>query len=146
MSIKNEIAELIKPAIESEGFDLVEIKLALYKANSRLQIFIDSDNGVTIDDCANVSRILEPMIDAANMFKYGYTIEISSPGLDRPLSTARDVRRRVGEKVEIFFNDSSIPPLRGDLVGANDRYIELETKNGRDKLDLFNVRVGKIIF
>ena len=146
MSIKNDIAELIKPAIESEGFDLIEIKLALYKAKGRLQVFIDSDHGVTIDDCANISRILEPMIDAAGIFKYGYTIEISSPGLDRPLSTARDFRRRVGEKVEIFFNDISIPPIRGDLVDANDRYIELETKNGRDKLDLFNVRVGKIIF
>lgn len=146
MISKEKMAELLSASIENEGFELIEIKLSRYKRSSRLQVFIDSDRGVEIDDCAHLSKVIGSIIDARNIFDYGYVIEVSSPGLDRPLHTARDFRRRIGEEIRIFFNDNEMPPLQGELVGTNERYIELQTRNGKNKYDLVNVRMGKIIF
>lgn len=143
---KEKIAELISEPIEQEGFDLVELKLSHYKSSNRLQIFVDSDNGVKLDDCARLTRVIAPVLEAGNLFKHGYIIEVSSPGLDRPLVTAREFRRRIGETVRIFFNDNESAPASGELISADDRYIELQTKDGTSKYDLVNVKMGKIIF
>jgi len=145
MAMKDKIRELISASIEDAGFELVEMKLSRYKRQSRLQLFIDSDDGIKIDDCARISKLVGPLLDDSGLFKYGYAIEVSSPGLDRPLETARDFRRRTGETVEVFFIDTDIPSSRGKLVSANDRYIELQTEDGKNKYDLVGVRVGKII-
>jgi ribosome maturation factor RimP len=145
MKLKNKIAEILTGLLEGEGFDLVEVKLAQYGENSRLQVFIDSDNGVTIDDCVRVSKTIGPVIDAGGLFRYGYTIEVSSPGLDRPLLTARDFRRRIGETVEIVFNDAAVRPLKGELICADDQCIELETESGSGKFNLVDIKSGRII-
>lgn len=145
MALKDKIRELISASIEEAGFELVEMKLSRYKRQSRLQLFIDSDDGIKIDDCTRISKLVGPILDDSGLFEYGYAIEVSSPGLDRPLETARDFRRRIGETVEVFFNDKDIPPSRGKLVSADDRYIELQTEKGKNKYDLIGVRVGKII-
>jgi len=146
MRLKNKIADLIAEPLDEEGFELVEIKLAQYKKQSRLQVFIDTDKGVTIDDCARASKTIAPLIDANELFPCGYIIEVSSPGLDRPLMTARDFRRRLGEDIRIHFHDNSVRPVAGNLVAADDKNIELETNNGRESFALMDVRVGKIIF
>ncbi len=146
MSIKQQIEELITGPLEKEGFELIELKLARYKKNSRVQLFVDSDHGVSIDDCVRLSRIVEPILEQNEVFTYGYTVEVSSPGLDRPLETARDFKRRIGEKIQLYFHDSSIPPKEGELVGADEQFIELENDLGRNKYDLVGIKMGKIIF
>lgn len=146
MALKDDVSELVQTPIEEEGFELVELKLAQYKKSSRLQFFIDSENGVNIDDCVRVSRRIEPVIEASNLFAFGYTIEVSSPGLDRPLKTERDFSRKVGEKMRIFFVEDEFPPVEGVLIGVNETGIEVETENGKSKFDLGKIRVGKIIF
>ncbi len=137
--------ELVSEPIAEAGFELIEVKLARYRKQSRLQLFIDSDNGVKIDDCVRVSKMVRPIFDNSGLFKFGYGLEVSSPGLDRPLETTRDFRRRIGETIEIYFYDKEKPSLRGELVGVEERYIELQTDQGRSKYDLVNVRKGKII-
>jgi ribosome maturation factor RimP len=145
METKDKIMELVSAPIAEAGFELIDIKLARYRKESRLQLFIDSDNGVKIDDCVRISRLVGPIFDNSGLFKFGYGLEVSSPGLDRPLETARDFRRRVGETVEIYFNDKKLPSARGELVSADDRFIEIRTEGGLDKYDLMDVRKGKII-
>ena len=146
MELKSKIAALIEEPLAIEGFELVEIKLARFRQNSRLQIFIDADGGVKLEDCARLSRIIEPIIDAQQLFEYGYVLEVSSPGLDRPLLTARDFRRRIGETIRVTFNDMEIAPVDGQLVAADDQTIELASSDGPRKIDLTVVKMGKIIF
>jgi ribosome maturation factor RimP len=146
MDAKTQISQLLSGPLSDEGFDLIEIKLARFRKSSRLQVFIDSDNRVTIDDCARLSKMIENIIDDANIFIYGYTIEVSSPGLERPLYTAKDFRRRVGEKLQLFFNDAGISPIKGELVNADDAFIELRMDDGNKKIGLETVKMGKIIF
>jgi ribosome maturation factor RimP len=146
MTLKEQISALISAPIEGEGFEVIELRLSRFRGRGRLQLFIDSDNGVKIDDCVRISKLVEPIIDASSLFRYGYVIEVSSPGLDRPLQAARDFRRRIGEKVEIFFNDTELAPFRGELIGANEQHIELQTGEGKSRYSLVDVRMGKIIF
>jgi len=146
MAQKKKIEELVTPVVENEGFELVEMKLARYKKSSRLQLYVDSDHGVSIDDCIKLTKALEPVLEESGVFAYGYTIEVSSPGLDRPLTTARDFKRRIGERVKIHFNDSAVPPAEGELVSADESCIELKIDDDRSKYDLISIKMGKIIF
>lgn len=138
--------ELIRQPIEAEGFDLIELKLVRYKSSTRVRVFVDSDNGVKLDDCAHLSRIIETALDAAGVLRNDYMLEVSSPGLDRPLQTNKDFRRRVGESVRIFFDDAGRSPMEGELVGADETSIELLIDNAREKIDLAGIRMGKILF
>lgn len=146
MELKDKILELLTKPVADEGFDIVELKLSRFKQSSRLQFFVDSENGVKLDDCVRLTRMMEPLIDAEELFKYDYVVEVSSPGLDRPLQTARDFRRRIGETVEISFNDDEIAPLKGELLTVDEKQIELVTSDGNNKFDLADVKAGKIIF
>lgn len=146
MELKNRIMELLAAPLLEEGFDIVEIKLARYRKDSRLQIFVDSDNGVRLDDCAGLSRRIETIIEENQVFGSGYTLEVSSPGLDRPLLTARDFRRRVGETIQLTFNDLDIAPVKGELISADDVMLELKMSDGTRKINLDQVKMGKILF
>jgi len=146
MDAKTKIADLINETLAQEGFELVEIKLAQYRRESRVQVYIDSDGRVSIDDCARLSKIIGPIIDNAHLFREdGYSLEISSPGLDRPLVTIRDFRRRIGENVRVFFNDIGITPVTGELVSVDEASIELQIEDERKRLELESIRLAKII-
>ncbi len=145
MSLKNKIAELIKPPIEEKGFDLVELKLSRYRKSNAVRVFVDSNNGVKLDDCARISKAIDIVLDDNNIFRNGYTIEVSSPGLDRPLQTSKDFKRRIGAQVQILFNQADQSPIKGELTGADDLCIELLTEEGTKKIELAGVKMGKII-
>jgi len=144
--MKAKIAELITPVLNAEGFDLIELKLARYKQSSRLQVYVDSDHGVSIDDCARISKAIEPVLDAENFFAGSYALEVSSPGMDRPLETMRDFQRRIGNKVQVYFADEKRKPVQGVLVGVDDHYIDVKIEDDVTRLDLVDIRMGKILF
>ena len=146
MELKTKLEEIITGPLADEGFEVVEIKIAQFRKSSRLQIFVASDSGVKLDDCARISRVIEPLIDNNHMFPNGYSLEVSSPGLDRPLYTIRDFRRRIGETVRVSFNDISIPDATGELMAVDESgTIELRLTKESRKIGLDEVRVGKII-
>lgn len=145
MGLKNKIAELIKPSLEDYGFDLVELKLARYRQNNAVRIFVDSDNGVKLDDCARLSKAVDLILEDNNIFRNGYTIEVSSPGLDRPMQTYKDFKRRIGEKVQILFEQTDQSPIKGELTGADDSCVVLLTEEGTQKIKLAGIKMGKII-
>jgi len=145
MSLKIIIEELIKKPIEENGFELIELKLSQYKKSGGVRIFIDSDNGVRLDDCARISRVIGSVLENSNIFRDGYSIEVSSPGLDRPLQTIREFQRKIGEQVRIIFKNPAVPTVQGELTGANGQYIELLSDKGPVKIDHAEVKMGKII-
>ncbi len=146
MELKAKIEELITASLTDEGFELVEIKLAQFRKSSRLQLFVASENGVKVDDCARLSRAVIPLLDASGLFPNGYSLEVSSPGLDRPLYTIKEFRRRIGEVVQISFNDITQPNITGVLTAVeDDGMIELRLADETRKYGLDTVRLGKII-
>ena len=95
------IAELITPTIEALGLELWGIEHGSQGKFSLLRIYIDSEEGVTIDDCERVSRQVSAILDVEDPISGEYTLEVSSPGMDRPLFTEEQFKRYLGEVANV---------------------------------------------
>ena len=144
--LKTEVEKVITPILAGEGYDLVEIKLSRFKRNFRLQVFMDADHGVTLGDCAHMSGLMGTALDIADLFDGGYVLEVSSPGLDRPLLLDRDFRRRIGKCVEIqMVDDGREHLIRGDLTGIENGNLIVSRDDCLVEIALAKVRQGRII-
>jgi ribosome maturation factor RimP len=100
-SRQEQLAELIAPVVESLGCIYWGLEYMSQGRHSTLRIFIDGENGVSLEDCANVSRQVGSVMDVEDPITGEYTLEVSSPGTDRPLYTLEHYTRYVGEQVAI---------------------------------------------
>jgi len=95
------VEEVVLPILQDVAMELVDLE---YKREGRdwvLRLFIDKEGGVTLDDCVEVSREVGAILEVEDFIEHAYRLEVSSPGLDRPLKKADDFRRFVGERVKI---------------------------------------------
>ncbi len=100
--IAKTVEEFLNPIVESLGYEIVEVEYTKKPNGMNLTIFIDSVNGIKIEDCEKVhSTIDEPLDELDPTNGASYTLNVSSPGLDRPLSTDRDLKRNLNQMVEI---------------------------------------------
>ncbi|MFL6712462.1 MAG: ribosome maturation factor RimP [Sulfurifustis sp.] len=95
------LRERLQAGVQALGFELVDVELTGGRQHQTLRVYIDSPQGVTVDDCADVSRQLSAILDVEDPFPGTYTLEVSSPGLDRPLVTVADYRRFEGAIVKV---------------------------------------------
>lgn len=95
------VTGIVQPILDSMQLELVDIEFVRLGRESALRLFIDKDGGVTLDDCADVSRELSAILDVEEIISVNYTLEVSSPGLDRPLKKAQDYERYAGRLVKI---------------------------------------------
>lgn len=100
-TVSQEVTDLVAPILEDMGYELVDVAYVTKSGRWVLQLFIDKEGGVTVDDCAAVSREIGDLIDVRDMIPHEYVLEVSSPGLDRPLRKPKDFRRAIGRKVKI---------------------------------------------
>jgi ribosome maturation factor RimP len=144
--IKQQVIDLIEKPLREEGCELVEVVLARYRNNWTLRLFIYSDSGTTIDECARISRIVRDIIEGTTLFESGYALEVSSPGLDRPLTTARDFKHRVGEMVRIEFVDPQEKEGTAEIVSATDNEVQFKDGTGVFTVGLAEIEKATIIF
>jgi ribosome maturation factor RimP len=96
------VARVVEPAIESEGYSLVDLELKRDGGTRVLRLFIDKpEGGITLDDCQKVSHLLSPMLDIEDVVEGRYFLEISSPGINRRIKKRADFERFAGSKVKI---------------------------------------------
>lgn len=93
--------ELIRPIVEDLGYELVDLRILADSGRTILRIMADRPGGITLDECASLSRELSPHLDVADVVPYAYNLEVSSPGMRRPIKRAADVSRFSGQKVYI---------------------------------------------
>ena len=96
-----DLRKLLEPGVSAMGFELVDVEMAGSHHSPTLRVYIDSPRGVNVDDCAKVSRQLSALLDVEDPLPGQYTLEVSSPGLDRPLVKPEDFRRFFGETVKV---------------------------------------------
>ncbi len=96
-----ELQQLLAPVIEALGYELWGVELVAHGRHSLLRIYIDRDEGISIDDCAIASRQASATLDVADPFHGAYTLEVSSPGWDRPLFSEAQFRRYIGEQIRV---------------------------------------------
>jgi ribosome maturation factor RimP len=103
-TVPEQLRATLEPILESEGLELIDLE---YRKEGRgwvLRIFMDKPGGVTLDDCAAMSRQLGDVIDVEELIPQAYTLEVSSPGLDRPLKTEKDFLRSIGKLIQLSTN------------------------------------------
>ena len=146
MKVKSieEIQNALEPIAQGLNVEIVEIELKQGKTPA-LTVYIDKEGGVDLDTCEVFHRAIDPVLDEVDpTFGAPYTLNVSSPGLDRPLKTARDFQKCMGEKVEVKL----FAPLKGKkffeakLVGYDGNCIEIEDKGEVIKLEI--AKIAKI--
>ena len=116
--IEGRIADVIGPVIAAAGMDLESVRVSAAGRRRLLRVVVDSDRGVSLDDAAAISRQLSAALDAAPvMGDFPYTLEVSSPGVDRPLTDPRHWRRAVGRLVQVTAADAG--PISGRVLAAD---------------------------
>ncbi|MFP5350684.1 MAG: ribosome maturation factor RimP [Gammaproteobacteria bacterium] len=100
-TVDTRLRALVESGVNALGFDLVDVELVGGRQHQTLRVYIDSRGGITVDDCADVSRHVSAILDVEDPLPGSYTLEVSSPGLDRPLVTRADFERYCGEIVKV---------------------------------------------
>ncbi|HIR90151.1 MAG TPA: ribosome maturation factor RimP [Candidatus Fimimorpha faecalis] len=93
--------QLVMPIVDENNFELVDIEYVKEAGNWFLRVYIDKQGGITIDDCELVSRALSEQLDKDDFIEDSYILEVSSPGLGRPLKKEKDFERSIGKEVEV---------------------------------------------
>jgi ribosome maturation factor RimP len=127
------IADVIRPVIAAAGMDLESARVTAAGRRRLLRVVVDSDRGVSLDDAATVSRELSAALDTvAVMGDFPYTLEVSSPGVDRPLTDHRHWRRAVGRLVQVAVTDSGgARPVSGRVAAADADGVTLDVEGAR---------------
>lgn len=97
----NQVIELVEPVLADLGFELVDAEQAVNQGRWILRLYIDREGGVTLDDCARVSNELGDLLDVKDLIEHEYILEISSPGLNRPLRKEKDFSKVIGKKIKV---------------------------------------------
>lgn len=100
-SYEAKTAQLIQPVVEANGVELFDVDYVKEGSDWYLRVYIDKEGGIAVDDCEVVSREADPILDADDCIEESYILEVSSPGLGRPLKKDKDFARSIGEEVEV---------------------------------------------
>ena len=140
---EDRIADVIRPVIAAAGMDLESVRVTAAGRRRLLRVVVDSDRGVSLDDAAVVSRKLSAALDAAAvMGDFPYTLEVSSPGVDRPLTEPRHWRRAAGRLVQVAAADAGV--VSGRVVSADADGVTLDVEGARRRFSYAALGAGAI--
>jgi ribosome maturation factor RimP len=143
-----EVERLIAPAVEAMGYDIVRVQLG-GGDRLKLQIMAErrSDGGMNVEDCAEISRAVAAILDVEDPIDSAYMLEVSSPGLDRPLTRLADFERFAGfeAKVEMTRPRDGRRRFRGRLLGTCDAEIVLACEDGEVTLPFAEMQKAKLV-
>lgn len=138
--------KLLVPILQQHGFELVDVEFVKEGSSFYLRSYIDKPGGINVDDCETVSRALEAKLDEEDFISEAYILEVSSPGLGRPLKKEKDFIRNEGKEIELRLYQSfeHEKEFRGILKSWTKDNVSIETDEGRvltfEKKDLALVR------
>lgn len=139
-----DIRAVAEPVIESEGADLVDIEVKGHTGSRVVRLFVDADDGVDVELCARLSRTIGTRLDEADPIPGRYTLQVSSPGADRPLRTQRDFARNVGRNVRIDRSGDA-GTLEGTITAVGADSISLDVDGEEIEVDLDAVTGGRVL-
>ena len=147
MAVSDQIEQLVEAPIESLGYMLVGIEYIKYGPDTVLRIYIDSDQGISIEDCERVSHQVNGILEVEDPISSAYSLEVSSPGFDRPLFKQRDFERFVGVEAKIAMK---LPiqgrrNFKGILHGFSEGNILIEVDGEIYDLPLTKVSKARLV-
>ncbi len=123
-----DLRSLLGPVIENHGAFLVDVSLKSDNKRQLLEIFCETETGITIEKCAEISREILPVIDSSKIAGDNFRLEVSSPGIGVPLKDKRQFTRNVGKLMAIKYREGvEIKQIEGDMIGFKDERVVIET-------------------
>jgi ribosome maturation factor RimP len=143
---EGKIADVIRPVVAAAGMDLESVRVSAAGRRRLLRVIVDSDQGVSLDDAAAISRELSGALDTvAVMGDFPYTLEVSSPGVDRPLTDPRHWRRAVGRLVQVTVTDGGqSEAISGRVAAADSDGVILEAGEVRRRFGYAALGAGAV--
>jgi ribosome maturation factor RimP len=140
---KDHLAEQLTGPMEALGLDLEAVDLTSAGKRRVLRVAIDKDGGVTMDDIADATREVSRVLDDTGaMGEQPYTLEVSSPGVDRPLTLPRHWRRNAGRLVKVTFEEGE--PVIGRITGSDEGGAVLDVEGAEHRVDYAEVKRAKV--
>ena len=130
MELTEQVRELAQKHLKDESQFIVEVVASVKKKPNKLIVIVDGDNGVSIDDCAELSRKLSDALDQNDVIRDPYLLEVSTPGLDHPLKLKRQYFKNRGRNVRVRIQNATVEGL---LVNVTEDAIALEQSTGKGK-------------
>lgn len=140
--LRDTLETRLAPLVEGLGYELWELEYSPGRGSGFLRLYIDAEVGITLDDCERVSRAVSEVLDAEDPIPGQYTLEVSSPGLERPLRTAEHFARFVGETVHVETVQAieGRRRFKGALTATGAETVEVEVDGKRWTLPLSGIR------
>ena len=148
MNTEKKVEGLLGPIVEENQVELVDVEFVKEGQNWYLRIYIDKDGGVTIDDCEIVSRAIEKVIDEKDPIEQAFILEVSSPGIDRPLKKETDFVKYAGEIVDIKLYKAieKQKEFQGKLKGLEGTTVTITDDDGKEvsfeRKDIASIRLA----
>lgn len=142
--LQDRLVAAVEPVAAAQGLELVELAWQKESGRQFLRIFVDKPGGVTLDDCAVLSRALDEPLDALQLDKY--YLEVSSPGAERPLKTERDYERYQGRLVEVKLAEpvAGTKTLKARLLGHDAETLNLDVDGQAQAVPRSNVKAARL--
>jgi len=136
VTAQDELAELLTPTVKGLGYALLGVEWQRSGSESIVRLYIDSESGIAVEDCARVSRQVGDVLDVEQAVNGEYTLEVSSPGFDRPLFTQEQYRSYIGAEVKVRLRAliNGRRRLSGTLVDVTDEFVTVRV--GEERFDV----------
>ena len=146
--IRRQVEELSESLVVAEGMELVDLEYRREGPRWMLRLFIDKEGGVTVDDCARISRELGDLLDVKDIIPQTYVLEVSSPGLNRRVRKKEDFSRFAGQKVQLWLAAprDGRRKIVGELIGVEGEEVVVAAIEGRFSVALKDIDKANLIY
>ena len=146
MTLVTELEKTIRPAVEASGYEFVGLEFLANVGRPTVRVYIDKLNGVTIEDCQRVSGQVGAAMDVGEHLPSGYTLEVSSPGLDRPLFTYDHYVAQIGKRIAVKLKQPQDQRrhFKGQLIEVKDHALVLDVDGEQHQLLLERIQSARV--
>lgn len=144
---QDKLNALIEPAVEAAGFELIGVEFVRAGKHSTLRVYIDHPDGITVDDCADVSYQVSSVMDVEDPISTEYNLEVSSPGMDRPLFKSAHYEAVVGQVVSLRLRipQGNRRNFKGEVLSVADDKLTIQVDNEQFELVISNIEKGNLV-
>lgn len=138
----DQVRKIVEPIIEEANLELFDLLIKIYRGVSNIELLIDRPNGgISIEECAKANRKIANTIEEDGLFGDDYTVSVSSPGLDWPLTELKDFKRLIGQDIDVSYEDGEISCHKtGVLQSVTETNIVIKTLDGEVEVLLLNIK------
>jgi ribosome maturation factor RimP len=132
-SEKQKIENLLRPEIEALGAQFIEFSIRGERTGKVVELFVDTDEGITAEKCVEISRRVSPILDGLDEFQGKYNLIVSSPGIDRPLKFLKQYERNIGRTISVKMKSGSSGKIEGELLEVSKNGIIVKNEKGNSQ-------------